>query len=227
MPCFPFQGSAVKEPTRHQPSPPQLHAAGSSFPSQSTKTHRTSRTRGSGRPAGRNRLSQLRRVASYAHCLRSGTSRNEALITELLPFGLGITNLFNRSSAITRRQDAYYALLVRNFDCEYVILCKSSYMEDCLSGGNGILTFAVGTLPLKVFGVRGYGQRQGLADDTRPHCASRLPVHFRHSDHPLGCWRSVAVFVARVERVHGLVDDAGSWANEVARRTAEADKSHA
>src|SRR5256885_5449883 len=68
MPCFPFQGSAVKEPTRHQPSPPQLPAAGSSFPSQSTKTHRTSRTRGSGRPAGRNRLSQLHRVASYAHC---------------------------------------------------------------------------------------------------------------------------------------------------------------
>src|SRR5260370_621751 len=29
----------------------------------------------------------------------------------------------------------------------------------------------------------------------------------------LGCWRSVAVFVARAERVHGLVDDAGSWAN--------------
>lgn len=161
MPCFPFQGSAVKEPTRHQPSPPQLPAAGSSFPSQSTKTHRTSRTRGSGRPAGRNRLSQLRRVASYAHCLRSGTSRSEALITELLPFGLGITNLFNRSSAITRRRDAYYALLVRNFDCEYVILCKSLYKEGGLRGGNGILTIAVGTLPLMVFGARGYGQRQG------------------------------------------------------------------
>jgi len=22
-----------------------------------------------------------------------------------------------------------------------------------------------------------------VADDTRPHCASRIPVHFRHSDH--------------------------------------------
>ena len=27
--------------------------------------------------------------------------------------------------------------------------------------GNGILTIAVGTLPLKVFGAQGYGQRQG------------------------------------------------------------------
>src|SRR5256885_1698442 len=83
------------------------------------------------------------------------------MITVLLPFGLGITNLFNRSSAITRRRDAYYALLVRNFDCEYVILCKSPYKEGCLRGGNGILTIAVGTLPLKGFGARGYGQRQG------------------------------------------------------------------
>jgi len=28
--------------------------------------------------------------------------------------------------------------------------------------GNGILTIAIGTLPLLIFGAKGYGQRQGL-----------------------------------------------------------------
>jgi hypothetical protein len=46
--------------------------------------------------------------------------------------------------------------------CLYLIGAPAVSLFAVLHGlGNGILTIAVGTLPLKVFGAQGYGQRQG------------------------------------------------------------------